>query len=169
MVNNRLETELAKLSEEANYEKKNYYRHNAKTLHFIDKKRQPISKDKVTELLRHQDVMKVHVQKELNTYMQVFQRDQFQTGLLQYIQDGAIGDQKALLKDIGLLDKHKRFLNVKDYFEARDSQTYTTNHKYDNLFGSYLTPIDMTDYEYGFNNYNEHADGIKFTEYNHWR
>ena len=64
------------------------------------------------------------------------------------------------MKDIGLLDKHKRFLNVKDYFEARDSQTYSTNHKYDNLFGSYLTPIDMTDYEYGFNNYNELADGI---------
>lgn len=77
MVSNRAETFLAKLSEEANFEKKNYYRHNAQTLHWADKKRQPVSKSKVTEMLRHQDVIKTKVNKELNTYMNVFERDQF--------------------------------------------------------------------------------------------
>jgi len=45
-------------------------------------------------------------------------------GLLSYIQDGAIGSQKALLKDIGLLDRRKKFNNYKDYCVVKDDQTF---------------------------------------------
>jgi excinuclease UvrABC nuclease subunit len=105
MCANTLEKEMSKVSEEANFEKLNYYRHHNRTLRHVDKKRQPVSQEKVTEMLRHQDIIRLSIKEELNTYEEVYERDQFERGLLSYIEDLAFGDKKVLLKDIGLLDK----------------------------------------------------------------
>ena len=50
---NQFETELAKLSEKAKYEKKNHYLHQRRTLDYADKRRMPIDERKVKDLLRY--------------------------------------------------------------------------------------------------------------------
>jgi hypothetical protein len=51
---------------------------------------------------------------------------------------------------------------MKDYFAAKEAQTFDSNHKLSNLIHAVFTPIDMTDYEYGFVNFNEASGLIPF-------
>ena len=46
-------TKLAKLSEEENFALKNRWMHQKKTMQFADKKKMPIDRSKVVDLLRH--------------------------------------------------------------------------------------------------------------------
>lgn len=53
MCGNTREEKLAQLSERANYEQKNYYRHKQRTLQFAEKKRMPVEEAKVRDMLRN--------------------------------------------------------------------------------------------------------------------
>lgn len=61
-------TKLAKMSEEENFNLKNRWMHNKKTMKYADKKRMPVDKSKVVDLLRHQNVFKDKIINELDTY-----------------------------------------------------------------------------------------------------
>jgi len=63
-----LKTRLSKLSEEENFEKKNWYLHNKKTMKYADKKKMPVDKTKVVDALRHSNVFKSKMVGELETY-----------------------------------------------------------------------------------------------------
>lgn len=53
IVNRTLEKELAKVSEEENYNLKNRYRLNKKQLQYADPKRMPVDESKVLDLLKN--------------------------------------------------------------------------------------------------------------------
>jgi len=53
MVAGDLEKELAAISEEENFNLKNRFRHQIKTMQFADPKRMPIDESKVRDMLRH--------------------------------------------------------------------------------------------------------------------
>ena len=63
-----LKTKLSKLSEEGNFEKKNWWMHKKKTMQYADKKKMPIEKSKVVDMLRHSNVFKGKIVGEIETY-----------------------------------------------------------------------------------------------------
>lgn len=65
-----LKVKLAKLSEEENFALKNRWMHNKKTMKYADKKKMPIDKSKVVDMLRHQNVFKKKVIDEIETYFE---------------------------------------------------------------------------------------------------
>jgi len=50
--------ELAKLSEESNFQMKNRYRHDKFTMQYADKKRMPIDETSVRDMLRNQHIFR---------------------------------------------------------------------------------------------------------------
>jgi hypothetical protein len=62
MTTQTIETKLAKLSEEENFNAKNRYRLQRTKLDYADKKRMPIDEAKLKDVLRNQSTFKVAVQ-----------------------------------------------------------------------------------------------------------
>lgn len=63
-----LKKKFAKLSEEENFALKNTFKHQQDTMRHADKKRMPIDKSKVRDLLRHQNLFKEKIVDEIGTY-----------------------------------------------------------------------------------------------------
>ncbi len=68
MTQKNLEQRLAKLSEEENFNAKNRYRLQRKTLDYADKSRMPIDESKLKDVLKNQATFKVAINKEIGTY-----------------------------------------------------------------------------------------------------
>ena len=62
---------------------------------------------------------------------------------------------RDLLKDVGISKTTIQFSNVADLLKTKDKMLATTDKQYNNLRGSRLTQIDMTDYLYDFPSANE--------------
>lgn len=56
--NTAVEEKLAKISEEENFNLKNYYRHTTQTLKWADKKRMKVDEHKVRDMLRNQHIVR---------------------------------------------------------------------------------------------------------------
>lgn len=56
--NTEEEERMAKLSEEENFNLKNYYRHTTRTLKWADKKRMKVDENKVRDMLRNQHIVR---------------------------------------------------------------------------------------------------------------
>ena len=56
---------LAKISEEENFALKNRYKHQKDTMQYADKKRMPVSKDKVRDLLRNEHIFRDKINNEI--------------------------------------------------------------------------------------------------------
>jgi hypothetical protein len=65
-----LKEKLAKVSEEENFALKNTFKHNKDTMNWADKKKMPIEKSKVKDLLRNQHIFRDKMNEELETYSQ---------------------------------------------------------------------------------------------------
>jgi hypothetical protein len=63
-----LKERLAKVSEEANFALKNSFKHKKDTMNWADKKKMPIDKSKVKDLLRNQHIFRDKMNTELETY-----------------------------------------------------------------------------------------------------
>ena len=68
MTHQTLETKLAKLSEEENFNAKNRYRLQRTKLDYADKSRMPVDESKLKDVLRNQATFKVAINKEIGTY-----------------------------------------------------------------------------------------------------
>jgi len=68
MAYQRVEEELAKLSEEENYLNKNRYRLQKTTLDYADKKRMAVDEHKLKDVLRNQGIFRDRFNKEVGTY-----------------------------------------------------------------------------------------------------
>lgn len=64
----QIETKMAEVSEEENFNLKNRYRHQWKTMNFADKKRMPIHESKVADLLRNSHIYRSKIVNEIGTY-----------------------------------------------------------------------------------------------------
>jgi len=112
---------LAKLSEEANFALKNTHVHQNTTMQYADKKRMPIDSDKVRDILRNEHIIRHEMDTKIGTYTGQQMNNQFENGLLTYVNECAWGDIRDLLKDIGINKETIRFLNVSDAVKAKDS------------------------------------------------
>ena len=97
-----LKRKLAKISEEENFAIKNTFKHNKDTMNWADKKKMPIEKSKVKDLLRYQNVFREKINSEISTYSKYQDNTQFGNGVLTYVNEAAWGDLRDLLKDVGI-------------------------------------------------------------------
>jgi len=105
------EVQLAKLSEEENYNMKNWYRHARRTMDWADKSRMPVDERKVRDMLRNQHIVRNKVQEEVQTYDMEEKNPMLEHGILQYVNDAAHGDLKALINDVGINRDSIPFVN----------------------------------------------------------
>ena len=99
---NEFAAKLAKISEEENFALKNRYKHQKDTMQYADKKRMPISKDKVRDLLRNEHIFRDKINTEIETYSKFQDNTQYENGVLTYVNEAAWGGLRDLLKDIGV-------------------------------------------------------------------
>ena len=150
-----LKAKLAKMSEEENFALKNRYMHNKKTMKYADKKKMPIDKSKVVDMLRHQNVFKKKVIDEIETYFEFQNNPNFENGLLTYVNESSWGDMKELLLDLGISRHNTEFANVSHFQKMNDSWLNPEDKNVMTLANSRFTQLDMTDYETDFANYRE--------------
>lgn len=67
-ISKDLETKLAKISEEANYDEKNRYRLEKTKLTYADKKRMPVDQEKIKEILRNRMDIRMKIEDEIENY-----------------------------------------------------------------------------------------------------
>ena len=141
---------LAKLSEEANFALKNTYVHQNTTMQYADKKRMPIDSDKVRDILRNEHIVRHEMDTKIGTYTGQQMNNQFENGLLTYLNEVAWGDLRDLLKDVGINKDTIRFLNVSDAVKAKDNLVKDNDRNLRQLMNARMTQVDMTDYEDDF-------------------
>jgi hypothetical protein len=158
-----LKSKLAKISEEENFAIKNTFKHNKDTMNWADKKKMPIDKSKVKDLLRYQNIFRDKINNEVQTYSKEMNNTQFENGVLTYVNEAAWGDLRELLKDVGINKSTIQFANVADILKAKDSLLHVNDKQFNNLKGSRFTQVDMTDYLYDFPSANEIGGSLPIT------
>lgn len=163
MITKEVEKKLAKLSEEENFNMKNRYRLQKKTLDFADKKRMPIDEQKVKDVLRNRPTFRTRIESEIGNYDAIRKNPQFENGLLTYLNEASYGEMRDLIRDVGINSDHMEFFNVGDLAKKREQLfVHQSDHNYNYLMNALFTPLDMTDYEDTFVGYNEVGGGIPF-------
>jgi hypothetical protein len=151
-----MKTRLAKLSEDANFALKNTYKHNQDTMKYAKKERMPIDSTKVRDLLRNQHIARYAIDEDIGTYSRYENNNQFETGVLTYLNEVAWGDLRDLLKDIGINRETMKFYNTSDMIKNNDAQIKGSDKLFNNnLRNARFTQVDMTDYENDFTGFNE--------------
>jgi hypothetical protein len=89
--------DLAKISEEENFALKARYKHDNDTAKWADPKRMPVDEAKVRDLLRYQNHFRSKVLEEMNVYGRDTRQEQFERGLLTYVNEASWGDLKEML------------------------------------------------------------------------
>lgn len=120
MINKRIETKLSKISEEENYNAKNRYRLQRKTLDYADKKRMPIDESKLKDVLQNRPTFRARIDKEIGNYYSVSNNPQFENGLLTYLNEAAYGEMRDLIRDVGIHVDNLEFFNVGDLMKHRE-------------------------------------------------
>lgn len=151
-----MKTKLAKVSEDENFALKNTWMHNKKTMKFADKKKMPIDKRRVVDLLRHQNVFKGKIIEELDTYFEFQNNPNFENGILTYVNEASWGDLKELLLDVGISRHNTTHININELNKANQNTLRQEDKMgFNTLKNSRFTMLDMTDYETDFASYSE--------------
>lgn len=151
-----LKTKLATLSEEANFALKNTWQHQNTTMKYADKKRMPVDHTKVRDILRNQHLASYKLDADIGTYTEFQHNNQFESGVLTYLNEVAWGDLRDLLNDIGINRETLKFYNTSDMVKSNDQRVLDSDKLVrDNLMNARFTSVDMTDYEQDFTGFNE--------------
>jgi hypothetical protein len=156
MTHKNLEARLAKLSEEENFNAKNRYRLQRKTLDYADKKRMPIDESKLKDVLKNQGTFKVAINKEIGTYEKQINNPQLENGILTYLNEATYGEMRDLVREVGIHNDNIEFFNAGDIAKKREQNfVHQSDHQINYLMNALFTPLDMTDYENTFVGFNE--------------
>lgn len=120
MTFQKIETKLAKLSEEENFNSKNRYRLQRTKLDYADRKRMPIDESKLKDVLRNQATFKVAIDNEIGNYNPQIHNPQFENGVLTYLNEATYGEMRDLVKDVGIAPDNIEFMNVGDLAKKRE-------------------------------------------------
>lgn len=120
MTQQTIEQQLAKLSEEENFNAKNRYRLQRTKLDFADKKRMPIDESKLKDVLRNQTTFRIAIDKEIGNYNSEINNHQFEHGILTYLNESAYGEMRDLIRDVGICNDNLEFFNVGDLAKKRE-------------------------------------------------
>jgi hypothetical protein len=116
------------VSEEENFNLKNRYRHQWKTMNFADKKRMPIHESKVADLLRNSHIYRAKIVKEIGTYQKELDKgDQFENGVLTYLNEAAWGEMRELINDVGIRDETIEFTNLAKLNKMKEQNQFASD------------------------------------------
>jgi hypothetical protein len=146
---------LAKLSEEEQFNMKNRYLHQQKTMKYAEKKRMPVDERTVRDMLRNQHLFRTKINKEVSNYTDAMENSQFEHGLLTYLREGAYGELGDLVKEVGIKRDTIPFLNLTQFRQYKDNMIHESDHQFQYLMTALFTPLDMTDHETNFVGWNE--------------
>ena len=156
VVNRTLEQKLAKVSEQENYNVKNNYRHQQKTMKYADPKRMPVDENKVVDLLKNQHIFRNKLNKEVPNYTERMQNHQFESGVLSYLSNIAKGEMLDLVREVGINRDSMQFTSIQDVLDTEAKFVYPSDRMFGKFMNAMFTPLDMTDYE---------DDFVSFAEY----
>lgn len=92
--------------------------------------------------------------------------NQFENGILTFLNEAAYGEMRDLVKDLGISDNSLEFLNVNDLQKKRENMfVHTSDHNFSYLMNALFTPLDMTDYENTFVGWNEVGGALPINNY----
>jgi hypothetical protein len=94
------------------------YKHDNDTAKWADPKRMPVDEAKVRDLLRYQNHFRSKVLEEMNVYGRDTRQEQFERGLLTYVNEASWGDLKEMLQDVGINRHSIKFFNAGDIIKA---------------------------------------------------
>ena len=150
-----LDEKLAKISEEENFNLKNRYRHQQKTMKFAENKRMPIHESKVADLLRNSHIYRSKIVDEIGTFEKELNNTQLENGVLTYVNEAAYGELRDLITDVGIKDDTIEFMNLAKLNKKREQLLFPSDHQFRYLQNALFTPLDMTDYEDQFVSWRE--------------
>jgi len=168
MVLKRTEERLAKISEEENYALKNRYRHQRQTMDYADKKRMPVDKSKLRDVLRHHASFREKFDEEIGTHEAGLNNPAFDHAVLSTVAESTYGEMRDLLREVGIKRDELTVFNVEEHMKLRDNAfVYPSDANFKYLMNALFTPIDMTDYEDTFVTFNETGDPLPVTNITH--
>lgn len=91
-------------------------------MRYANKKRMPIEQHKVRDILRNQHIARHAIDSEIGTYSKYENNNQFESGVLTYLNEVAWGDLRDLLKDIGINRETLKFFNTSDMIKNNDAR-----------------------------------------------
>jgi hypothetical protein len=116
----------------------------------------PIDESKMKDLLRNQGVFRDRFNKEIGTYQEMQRNNQFENGVLTYLNEATYGEMRDLVRELGINSDSLEFMNVGDLQKKRETLlTQPSDHNFNYLMNALFTPLDMTDYEDTFVGFNE--------------
>lgn len=122
-----MDEKLARISEEENYNLKNRYRHQQKTMKYADKKRMPIHESKVADLLRNSHVYRSKIVDEIGTFEKELNNTQMNNGVLTYLNEAAYGELRDLITDVGIKDDTIEFTNLAKLNKKREQMIFASD------------------------------------------
>lgn len=169
VTSNEYEKRMAQISEEENFNKKNWYRHEQRTLRWADKQRMKVDAHKVRDMLRNQNIVKHDILNNYNTYYDMESNLNTEHGVLQYVNDCAYGDMRELLNDVGIKRDTIPFMNLANLNRMKEgNDIFDSDDQYPNLTGSMFLPVDGTDHEESFIGWNEFPRNVPLSGYMSW-
>lgn len=148
-------SELSRISEEENFALKARYKHDNDTARWMDSKKMPVDEAKVRDLLRYQHHFRAKINEEMNTYGKDVRQEQFEKGLLTYVNEASWGDLKELLQDVGINRHSIKFFNAADIIKANGNTVHDSDKNWKYIEQNRHLQVDMTDYENDFPSINE--------------
>jgi len=130
---------------------------------YADKKKMPIDTMKVKDMLRAQHMYRKKIVEDIDTYDEVLNDVNWESGCLAAVNECAWGDLRDLLDDLNITQQSVHHTNLSDIMKLRNSPMVTdTDLQMQNLLKARFTMIDMTEYEYDYPSVNEHQQGFNF-------
>jgi hypothetical protein len=97
-------------------------------MNFADKKRMPIHESKVADLLRNSHIYRAKIVKEIGTYQKELDKgDQFENGVLTYLNEAAWGEMRELINDVGIRDETIEFTNLAKLNKMKEQNQFASD------------------------------------------
>ncbi len=93
---------------------KNRYRLQNTTMDYAEKKRMPIDTWKMKDILRNQGPVRAKIDEEIGTLSHLRRNNQFENGVLTYLNEATYGEMRDLVRDIGINSDSLEFFSVGD-------------------------------------------------------
>lgn len=104
--------------------------------------------------------------KEIGTYSELTRNNQFENGVLTYLNEATYGEMRDLVRDIGINSDSLEFYSVADLQKQREKlMVHPSDQNFNYLMNALFSPLDMTDYESSFVNFNEISGSIPINNY----
>ena len=108
----------------------------------------PVDESKMKDILRNQGFIRQRMDKEIGTYTNWQHNNQWENGILTYLNEATYGEMRDLVRDVGINSDELTFFSVNDLQKQREKLLVNpSDHQFNYLMNALFSPLDMTDYE----------------------